>query len=542
MSEAHTPVLTLDEIKGGPINSSRTVKELVGIASAMGISTAGPKKDLLGRVQEKLSSDKTLAEKAEFLKFSIYPAQDAVEAKANLPATGAHRKLLKSEATSDPPPKFDRLTGPKDKNNDKAGVAALSSSPSPKPEFDEKDEKEPNTPRKEGRKVIVPSTPKQICVAFGGTNPREFTIESSMRVPLTVENQEGATSPFDSASLKAVLAEVHAKMDTPMKPKTKVYRGGLLNPQAASIKLGSVEEIMADKSDQIAIPSVNKYKLEPFQGMLLCKLFLVDGDDTEETKEPKHPTTLVDGSSKPLDVAQNRAAEAAELYPSKESAFISFLREILGGPENPRPAADSARDVRDRFYAVNDAVALLKSMGWKKLAGTKFRTVWTIILLNIALLIPLAAYEDSLYNMEFDYKGYVFTKEHVLKAMRVGHAAAGTDTQMMALVHHCADASAWVKSPDDEILGAKFNDMKNGALKKYLEAAKQKAKEKARRKERSMKRARHSDSDESASEKEAGPSKKKAKSKKIVSALTLTTPNDSQYIYYIMQSNLFLDL
>jgi hypothetical protein len=100
--------------------------------------------------------------------------------------------------------------------------------------------------------------------------------------------------------------------------------------------------------------------------------------------------------------------------------------------------------------------------------------------------------------------------------MRVGHAAAGTDTQMMALVHHCADASAWVKSPDDEILGAKFNDMKNGALKKHLEAAKQKAKEKARRKERSRKRARHSDSDESASEKEAGPSKKKAKSKKIV--------------------------
>jgi hypothetical protein len=75
MSEAHTPVLTLDEIKGGPINSSRTVKELVGIASAMGISTAGPKKDLLGRVQEKLSSDKTLAEKTEFLKFSIYRAK-----------------------------------------------------------------------------------------------------------------------------------------------------------------------------------------------------------------------------------------------------------------------------------------------------------------------------------------------------------------------------------------------------------------------------------------------------------------------------------
>ncbi|KAJ7915372.1 hypothetical protein B0H13DRAFT_1872182 [Mycena leptocephala] len=50
------------------------MKELVGIASAMGIITAGPKK-VLGHVQEKLSSDQTLAEKAEFLKFSIYRAK-----------------------------------------------------------------------------------------------------------------------------------------------------------------------------------------------------------------------------------------------------------------------------------------------------------------------------------------------------------------------------------------------------------------------------------------------------------------------------------
>ncbi|KAJ7865382.1 hypothetical protein B0H13DRAFT_1898621 [Mycena leptocephala] len=74
-TELLSTVLTLDEIKAGPINSSRMMKELVGIASAMGIITAGPKKVLLGRVEEKLSSDKTLAEKAEFLKFSIYHAK-----------------------------------------------------------------------------------------------------------------------------------------------------------------------------------------------------------------------------------------------------------------------------------------------------------------------------------------------------------------------------------------------------------------------------------------------------------------------------------
>jgi hypothetical protein len=31
--------------------------------------------------------------------------------------------------------------------------------------------------------------------------------------------------------------------------------------------------------------------------------------------------------------------------------------------------------------------------------------------------------------MEFDHKGYVFTKKHILKALHVGHAAVGTDNQ-----------------------------------------------------------------------------------------------------------------
>ncbi|KAJ7481116.1 hypothetical protein B0H11DRAFT_2280372 [Mycena galericulata] len=543
MSGAHTPVLTLDEIQGGPINNSRTVKELVGIATAMGISVLGNKPALLARVQEKLRTDKELAEKPEFLKFSIHrakkagkppkntknsatkAAEDAAEAKLDLPAIGANRKLLEGDTKTDPPAQYGRLKGPlfkeieSDDEKDHYGGSRFSSLSPSLPDKSEHEKDEPSTPRKE-RKVIIPETPKQICVVFNGANPREIIIESSKRVPLTVENQGvDGTSPFYSASLKEVLNEV-IKLDTPMRDngKAKVYRAGLYDPGVPSIKLGSVDEILADKSAQLRINNVDKYNLEPFNnGMLLCKLFLVDGDDTKDTKVAKAenvgPIRLVDGSSKPLEVAKNRAAVMALIQPSKDVAFLAFLGEILGARTADWPNAETARDVRDRYVAVIDAIAQLKSMGWSK-SGGGYQVPWE--------------YKESLYNEEYDFKGYVFTKDTVLKAMRIGHAVAGTDNQTMGLLQHCPDALAWFNSPDDEILGPKFNGMKNRDFKKRLErkreeAIKQKSKDKARRaKEReskaAKKRARQSSEAEesaSASEKESRPSKKKAKSKRV---------------------------
>jgi hypothetical protein len=99
-------MLTLDEIRGGPINNTRKVAELVGIASAMQIDTNGQKKDLLARITSKFSADKELAQKPEFLKFHVHRpenmqkttkagrnsatkvAEDAIEEKIDLPATG----------------------------------------------------------------------------------------------------------------------------------------------------------------------------------------------------------------------------------------------------------------------------------------------------------------------------------------------------------------------------------------------------------------------------------------------------------------------
>ncbi|KAJ7827418.1 hypothetical protein B0H13DRAFT_1917661 [Mycena leptocephala] len=269
MSEAHTPVLTLDEIKGGPINSSRTGKELVGIASAMESVPLALKKTSLATSKRSSVLTKPFIYRAKptgrppknAQNSANKVAQDAIEVKANLPATGSVNfdsppsagpgfigwlvtaldnnsfsairswkilytcnpistwfgniltlvpsagSMARNELDGRQIKNFVRIPDSTYQPINTSPPSAPSSSPLPKPEFDENDGKEPNTTQ--GR--------EKICVAFDGTNPREVIIESSMHVPLTIESQEGATRPLYSASLKAVLAEVHAKMDTPMK-------------------------------------------------------------------------------------------------------------------------------------------------------------------------------------------------------------------------------------------------------------------------------------------------------------------------------------
>ncbi|KAJ7887743.1 hypothetical protein B0H13DRAFT_2342254 [Mycena leptocephala] len=216
------------------------------------------------------------------------------------------------------------------------------------------------------------------------------------------------------------------------------------------LKLGSIEEILTDKS-ALRVPSVDKYKLEPFHdGMLLCELHLVEPHDTKSAPPVARPGLT------------------------------------------PRIAADTIRSVRDRHVEVVDAIALLRTMGWNKSRGG-YQVPWT--------------YEHSLYNMD----------------LRIGHAVAGTDKQTMALAEHCPDASAWYKSPDDDILGLKFNDMKIGKFKtrmedKKQEAIRERAKAKHRGKEakaRKQKRAHQSEDESSSNEMEAGPSKRRPSPRRL---------------------------
>ncbi|KAJ7773617.1 hypothetical protein DFH07DRAFT_952666 [Mycena maculata] len=561
MNTGHTPVLTLEEIPAGPINNTRNVKQLVGIATAMKISTAGPKPQLLARVLEKLQSDTELAQDTRFIKFSIYRAkaqgrpskdvrnssnkatEDAAQDKVDIPATGANKKLLESGAKIDPPAQYGRLTGPLSKGDNVGGKddrgmllflvlhipykctdSQFSGSLSPTPShfFDDENSNDnkplQDTPSTLHKDKKVSKTPKPILLVFNGPNPREIMIKSGDSVPLTVENDGEDGGPTYSASLKNIFAEA-IKKDSPMKDNTKArfFRAGLFDKQIP-IRLGSLDKIFA-KDSPLELAHVDNYKLEPFNGMLLCQLTMTE-EEGEGVQLPTGTVTvaavpaakLIDGASKPLEVAQNRAVEAAPAQLSKEAAFPEFLGEILGARKSDWPNADLAIDVRTRYLAVIDAVDTLKNMGWNK-SGGGYMVPWD--------------YKDSLYNMEYEYKGYTFTKDIVLKALRIGHAVAGTDKQTMSLVEHCSQASTWFEDPNaDEDLAAKFNNMKNSVFRKRLERkkedavkrrakdkARQKAKEVEREREREKRRRRRSD-DRSADE--AGPSKKKSKSKKTV--------------------------
>ncbi|KAJ7783376.1 hypothetical protein B0H14DRAFT_3585124 [Mycena olivaceomarginata] len=124
---------TLDEISRGPINTSRTLIELLVIAGALGIATDKQRKaDLISAIKSKFENDPALGQQDMFIKFNNYrpseiqgkkndknaqnsadkAAQDTLAAKQDLPATGANLKLLAGGAKSDPPLQHQRLSSP----------------------------------------------------------------------------------------------------------------------------------------------------------------------------------------------------------------------------------------------------------------------------------------------------------------------------------------------------------------------------------------------------------------------------------------------
>jgi hypothetical protein len=100
---------TLDEISWGPINTSRTLIQLVVISGALGIATDKQRKaDLISAIKSKFENDLALGQQDLFIKFNNYrpseiqdkkndknaqnsadkAAHDTLAAKQDLPATG----------------------------------------------------------------------------------------------------------------------------------------------------------------------------------------------------------------------------------------------------------------------------------------------------------------------------------------------------------------------------------------------------------------------------------------------------------------------
>ncbi|KAJ7792765.1 hypothetical protein B0H14DRAFT_3498846 [Mycena olivaceomarginata] len=489
---------TLDEISRGPINTSRTLIELVVIAGALGIATDKQRKaDLISAIKSKFENDPALGQQDMFIKFNNYrlseiqgkkndknaqnsadkAAQDTLAAKQDLPATGANLKLLAGGVKSDPPPQHQRLSSPAPKKDaEEEEAVEFSSEYSSVPPTDEEGKGRFQTPPPKPQKQIL-KTPLPIVITINGPNKREFVIEPSDRVPVTIEKEGvNGTSPIYSISLKAALSEAF-QSDSPMKAnsKAKIYRGGLVDPSVPSVKLGSIEEILKDeKTGNLTMATLDKYTLKPFDDgvkkMLLCDVFLVSADDsdTKPAAAPSSapPPTAPIGNAKPLVI----------------QALTVLLRKIHEARSSPWPQAKTARVVRDRYVAVKDAVALMHVMGWNNSGG--------------GFTVPSDSNIDG-----HDLKGMDFTKEFLQNALHVRHA-------------HCPDATAWFDNPDDEELGPKFNLMAPTKFKQRLERLKEAAEKKTRRKKRGKGNKRVRPESDKGSGDEAGPSSKKKKSRK----------------------------
>ncbi|KAJ6525395.1 hypothetical protein B0H19DRAFT_1276190 [Mycena capillaripes] len=541
-------ILALDKIRGGPINNSRKIAELVGIASAMTIDTSGQKKDLIARITDKFTTDTELAQKPEFLKFHAHrpenldkggknsrnsadkAVEDGIEDKKNdLPPTGANLKLLEGGAKTDPPGQFNRLLGPKiDMNKVKTGSDGIPSDMS-SISGSEKEDDLPATPPP-SRKNTKTIAAMPIHVKFKGKLKSEIVIESSEHVALKIEG-EGEGGPTYSASLKEILTEAISG-DSPMKshPKTKIYRQSVTDPEpdVYTLKLGSIEDIMSSNGKTaLRFEGVDKYHLKPILGgkALLCDLFTAETGDEANSQAPGPSATHAihsapTGASKPLEVAQQRAAAAAETKPAFDQAFKSFIAEVVG-PRDEWALCKTARQVRDRYQALEDAVRKMNEIGWNK-SGGGYRVPFT--------------YTDSVRG-DYDFKGQDFSKETLGESIHIKHAAAGTDRKMMNkdLLQHWPKALAWFADPDNEELGAKkFNNMeasefKARAYEKKKQAAKKKAqrkrdKETARAAEAAKKKRKQPISDgsdpavseSSASESDEPSQKRKSKKKKVV--------------------------
>ncbi|KAJ7764766.1 hypothetical protein B0H16DRAFT_1798140 [Mycena metata] len=191
------------------------------------------------------------------------------------------------------------------------------------------------------------------------------------------------------------------------------------------------------------------------------------------TSIPTAPT----GDERPLDVARQRAIAAAANLTRRE-ALIAFLASTFDARSTDWPRGDTVRVIRDRAVAVENAVAKAHLLGWNKSGG--------------GYQIPLD-YADAKLTSH-DLRGERFRKEDLTTALRVGHAAAGTDAvahrKMKELAEYCAFAKRWLEDPDaDPKLRRKFDDL---TTQQFIERLKKKKKTAKSEEKAEGKKRRHS--------------------------------------------------
>ncbi|KAJ7439574.1 hypothetical protein FB451DRAFT_1569867 [Mycena latifolia] len=516
-------------IPGGPVNKLKQ-KDLIVLAEALGVpyKIKGPGKQSVPEIKAILKATLESAGfgfKEEFQKFITYrpgngktaPAktsadkvlQDNLQSKSDeVPASGAHKKLLEGEGKSDPPPQYKRLGGGPKKEEDREvkedevggdgsedeRSSQLSSVPAGTQMSDT------GSPKK-GPKAAPETDGLPIVVHFKGpenTDNREVWLPPSERSQISVLQAEDDSGGF-TTSLKKLLP-LALSHNSPIKKDGKA-KLAIIGPLGGRLNLGTVDQFDDDRfPETLALIGVDQYKLRKDPAGLVCSVFwepknaVAATGNRELAQKPHEPHAAFDlmlmgPESKPLEIAKARETARAALEDAEEQPMVRYLRKKLNGPARKGPAINKIGDMLQRHKRLAEAMKWVKE-NWSN-GPNKY-------------CIP----DDD----DSAFKGMTFKAEHVQAAMRIRHTTANTDDKLFRYQRlrddHTHKAEAYV---EDGLHKALFDGMSIKEWDEYFDRAKvakeaeeQKA---AREEERKRKRAR----EEKGEKKEKDRKKKKKK-------------------------------
>ncbi|KAJ7717883.1 hypothetical protein B0H16DRAFT_1740340 [Mycena metata] len=499
--------------------------------------------DLKKRVTEALLNNPSLAMAEDFQKFVFYPrgtgasavtknspdkasADSAQNTADQGPATGAHKKLLENVSNTAPPPQYRPLVvGTKAEvvmekfaNSDESrstsslgnafdniggedfgGEEAIDDILGEDVEGGNGDDGhmgDPATPINDEKGVAQAVKTRleiddiPIVVQFQGPERREVWIPKSQRSQISLIQAPDASGYF--ASLKQLLPVALAQ-DSPLKKDSKA-RLTIIGPLGARLKLGTVDQFDGENvPEALELNTVNQYKLKPIEGGLLCDVFYEPKDTSTEfsahTSGGGGGGVVSDGASglqnllgpesKPLELAQQRAAARIAQDDEQDDPFVRFLRGILKGPAKKRPVLTKIKEMKARYRERIDATKDMKER-WGD--GANF-------------LVP----EDNTTG----FAGYRFQTKQIQLALRINHTTAHNDDKLFRYTtlrdDHTGKAEAYVEEDQHAKL---FDSMSVADWRKYFEDAKRDKERSDRREAEQEDRKRKRKEEKSAEKKE----------------------------------------
>ncbi|KAJ7457311.1 hypothetical protein FB451DRAFT_1564189 [Mycena latifolia] len=479
----------LDEIKPGPVNKlNRPSLLIVAEALELAFVAKGPDKtqvkDLKWMIAEAIKAPKFLF-REEFQKFVVYTRaesaapktsadkakQDNLQGKSDAgPPGGAHKKLLDKDVRTDPPPQF-RILGQKqdgkdlvDSDDESSSSAASSPSPTPKSLGKTSTAASPNKNEKAPETNNLP-----IIVKFSGTgsaNNQEVWIPPAdrSRISVTKAGGQGGSRGYFT-SLKALLP-LAIEQASPIKNNKKA-KIGIAGATGSHVNLGTVEQFTTGPLPAILDLAIDNFELREIPVGLLCDVSVTS---TSAPSDASLNSAQADANpfgpdSKPIEVAQQRAASKQALKDADETPIIKFLRVSFDGPKQPRPQLKTVGQMLERYQQHEKSVKFATDH-WSD-GPNSFR-------------VPL--------DHDSDFRGVRFGTKDILAALRMKNTSQNNDSHLFRLSRLRHDGSGqaeeWVDKPGTEELKKKFYGMTIKQWNEYLDNAKEEKEEEERKQAR----------------------------------------------------------